>query len=680
MSEELQEVIDNNPEWYRELQYKDVKIFIRDNINNATRSFVAIGFYLKHIRDKEMFREDGYESVWELAQAEFGISKSQASKFMSINDRFSKDGNSPILLDQYKDFSSSKLSEMLYLTDEQLEQVTVGTTVAQIREIKNPDKVVSTSKQEPVTKVCKWDGKSSCVAVCDTGAECCVECKDHGHCNGECGWQDERIPKPKSPKEFKPCKFGGGQCNLFTDPSDCSTKVRCASNFTADTAEQQPEIKSEYSIEVMVRYSVPNLDVHEELKKLCAYNIPGNDNEVMKLMIEQGESSNFAGKWSFSENGFTYTTSDTQQTKTISWEEYCDAFRRDNKHSIACQFDLWKGKPAVKKCENCNYNDMDPDKYRTDHPEATEFPCNSCDDKLNHWEPKVGSPEPERVRDTALSCKFDSSVRCLIAHKNKCGNDSINNCMYYAPGGWTEDDYIDAEPEKVETVTADIIQTVPEDKIPLKQIPDKWYYLVPIGANDISGTPIREGDILEWTDFGGNTKEYQVYYDQRNFSFEACEVERVGTDTLKCIQNHMLCKATIIRNVHEGEELIPEVIEESEPVKPVQPELPILKNNDQRKEWAENYKAWGEWYYDEYIDCHYYKYDFANGDRVIVEEYHDRERYWADDKKDEQFYHLLLKKKQAYGGKRTYEEKFSHQTSSMSEIVEHLKNLQKKGA
>ena len=51
----------------------------------------------------------------------------------------------------------------------------------------------------------------------------------------------------------------------------------------------------------------------------------------------------------------------------------------------------------------------------------------------------------------------------------------------------------------------------------------------------------------------------------------------------------------------------------------LQPELPILKNNDQSKEWVENYKAWGEWYYASNIDCHYYKFDFANGDRIIVE-------------------------------------------------------------
>jgi hypothetical protein len=146
VSEELQN--STNSEWYVNLQLRDVKTYIRDNINSVSRSFVAIGYYLKYIRDHELFTEDGYQNIWELAQVEFGIGKSSASRFMAINDRFSKDGNSPILLDQYKDFSSSKLSEMLTMTDEQLDQVSITTTVAEIREIKNPDKVVATSQQE----------------------------------------------------------------------------------------------------------------------------------------------------------------------------------------------------------------------------------------------------------------------------------------------------------------------------------------------------------------------------------------------------------------------------------------------------------------------------------------------------------------------------------------------------
>ena len=31
---------------------------------------------------------------------------------------------------------------------------------------------------------------------------------------------------------------------------------------------------------------------------------------------------------------------------------------------------------------------------------------------------------------------------------------------------------------------------------------------------------------------------------------------------------------------------------------PEQPGLPIMKNNDQRKEWLRNYKIWGLWYTD----------------------------------------------------------------------------------
>lgn len=53
----------------------------------------------------------------------------------------------------------------------------------------------------------------------------------------------------------------------------------------------------------------------------------------------------------------------------------------------------------------------------------------------------------------------------------------------------------------------------------------------------------------------------------------------------------------------------------------IQPPLPVMKNNDQRKEWLRNYKEWGLWYTDEHIGVRYYKYDFENGARLIAEEY-----------------------------------------------------------
>lgn len=127
--------------WYQNVNLDDSKTFIRTNLGSAARSFIAVGYYLKHIRDDELFREDGYDNIWEFAQVEFGISKSTASRYMKMNDRFSKGGNSPILDERYKGYEKSKLQEMLSLTDDQLEQVTPDMKVQQIREMRKPKEV-----------------------------------------------------------------------------------------------------------------------------------------------------------------------------------------------------------------------------------------------------------------------------------------------------------------------------------------------------------------------------------------------------------------------------------------------------------------------------------------------------------------------------------------------------------
>ena len=125
-------------EWYQHLDFGDVKAFIRSNIAAASRSFIAIGYYLKYARDKQLYEEDGHASIWDFAREEYGISKSTASRYMTINDRFSKGGNSPIVAEEFKAYGKSQLQEMLYLNDEQLDQVTPDTQVKQIREIRQP--------------------------------------------------------------------------------------------------------------------------------------------------------------------------------------------------------------------------------------------------------------------------------------------------------------------------------------------------------------------------------------------------------------------------------------------------------------------------------------------------------------------------------------------------------------
>lgn len=127
--------------WYESVSYEDAKVFIKSNITSAARSFIAIGYYLKLVRDKEMYREDGFMTIWDFAKAEYGISQSTASRYMSMNDRFSKDGNSPIIRDEYKEFGKSQLQEMLSLTDEQVEQVRPSDRVEDIRNIRKPKEI-----------------------------------------------------------------------------------------------------------------------------------------------------------------------------------------------------------------------------------------------------------------------------------------------------------------------------------------------------------------------------------------------------------------------------------------------------------------------------------------------------------------------------------------------------------
>lgn len=105
--------------------------------------------------------------------------------------------------------------------------------------------------------------------------------------------------------------------------------------------------------------------------------------------------------------------------------------------------------------------------------------------------------------------------------------------------------------------------------------------------------------------------------------------------------------------------------------------LPKLKNDDQRKQWLRNYKAWGLWYRDENIDVNYYKFDFPDGSRLVVAEYPQRPVYWRGGLEDEHYFHLLEKNKQGYN--RTYDERYRQQADSESYLVEFLKNMQKKG-
>lgn len=133
-----------------------------------------------------------------------------------------------------------------------------------------------------------------------------------------------------------------------------------------------------------------------------------------------------------------------------------------------------------------------------------------------------------------------------------------------------------------------------------------------------------------------------------------------------------------------GLRIIKNLVEDckEEPEESEQPPLPIMRNNDQRKEWLKNYKAWGLWYTDNHTGVKYYKYDFENGARLIVEEYEKEslpENSWYVPK--EPYYMHLIggPEPDRKGGipKWTYHSKYNKYPNSETELVEFLKEIQK---
>lgn len=112
--------------------------------------------------------------------------------------------------------------------------------------------------------------------------------------------------------------------------------------------------------------------------------------------------------------------------------------------------------------------------------------------------------------------------------------------------------------------------------------------------------------------------------------------------------------------------------------------LPVMKNNDQRKEWLRNYKVWGLWYEDKNIGVKYYKYDFENGARLIAEEYEPDPRnqnsWWGSNLTESHYMHLVGGPEPEYKNnipKWTYHTRYNKFPNSESELVEFLKELQK---
>ena len=117
--------------------YSEYKQELRTELEKTSEGFVRIGYLLKVARDTEILVGSGYKDYLDFANGEFGLDKSMVSRFIRINDRFSEEGNSDRLLEQYKGFGYAKLAIMLRIPEVITEELSPEYTKAEIQEIKD---------------------------------------------------------------------------------------------------------------------------------------------------------------------------------------------------------------------------------------------------------------------------------------------------------------------------------------------------------------------------------------------------------------------------------------------------------------------------------------------------------------------------------------------------------------
>ena len=116
--------------------YAEYKQELDTELKKTAEGFVRIGYLLKVARDTRILAESGYQNVVEFAKAEYGIDKTQVSRFMNINDKFSEGGYAPELKAEYQGFGYAKLSIMLSLPDEVNEVLTPDLSKSEIQQLK----------------------------------------------------------------------------------------------------------------------------------------------------------------------------------------------------------------------------------------------------------------------------------------------------------------------------------------------------------------------------------------------------------------------------------------------------------------------------------------------------------------------------------------------------------------
>lgn len=305
----------------------EAESYITSGLVSTARNYVAIGYWLRRIRDGKLYEEEGYQNFEQYVHKKFSKDKGWASKCIKVNQQLSKDGDSPLLDSRYQDYSMYQLVELAYMTEEQREQATPDQTVKQLQEIRKPKEIeipyyeiegqqelekdypevvpvvmsqlfpeeeiqIQAERESPAVEQAEVSqcfetemepaasepkkcvtGKSKygfCACCGNDGVQCCAACTED--CNSRCGWLEESTEETPAANE----------------PESAAEKQQnpeiCGGNETGQEEENDHGSLEPTDLELL-------RDMLERKKRLLATNlaIPGideSDEHIRKQRLE----------------------------------------------------------------------------------------------------------------------------------------------------------------------------------------------------------------------------------------------------------------------------------------------------------------------------------------------------------------------------------------------------------
>lgn len=117
---------------------------IKNALAEAASNFIYIGFLLREADDCKYYLEGGYDNIYDYCEDQFGFGRSSTNNFIRVYRQFGSN-NGIGLLDSYKVYSYSQLTEMCSMNMKQLNMCNPSMTVKELRAVKKNNSLLAVS-------------------------------------------------------------------------------------------------------------------------------------------------------------------------------------------------------------------------------------------------------------------------------------------------------------------------------------------------------------------------------------------------------------------------------------------------------------------------------------------------------------------------------------------------------